>query len=35
MGGADRLVSVYFVNADKSTATKLTKKFDAILTAAG
>ncbi|MEV0350426.1 hypothetical protein AB0H88_31985 [Nonomuraea sp. NPDC050680] len=31
----DRLVSVYFVNADKSTATKLTKKFDAILTAVG
>jgi hypothetical protein len=31
----DRLVSVYFVNADKSTATKLTKKFDAILAAVG
>jgi hypothetical protein len=35
VGGADRLVSVYFVNADKSTATKLTKKFDAILSAVG
>ncbi|MEU7741625.1 hypothetical protein [Nonomuraea sp. NPDC049158] len=29
----DRLVNVYFVNADETTATKLTKKFDAILTA--
>ncbi|MEU8145342.1 hypothetical protein [Nonomuraea sp. NPDC048901] len=31
----DRLVNVYFVNADKTTAIKLTKKFDAILKAVG
>ncbi|MFE3451810.1 hypothetical protein ACFXJ8_23090 [Nonomuraea sp. NPDC059194] len=32
---ADRTVNVYLVNADKSTATKLTPAFDAILSAVG
>lgn len=33
VGDADRVVSVYYVNADKATAAKLTKTFDTVLTA--